>query len=53
MEAVAQALSQAERDEQASHAARATTGVAREDAMMYNGQNEQLIGDARNFYKKI
>jgi len=47
MEAVAQALSQAERNKHASQAARETTGDVREDARMMRGQTGHIEGDAK------
>ena len=52
MEAVAHAMSQAERDKQASQAARVARGATREDAMMQDGQNGRLTGDARIFLQE-
>jgi hypothetical protein len=48
IEAVAEALSQVERDEQVSHAAREATGDMREDARMMRERSGYVGGDAEN-----
>jgi hypothetical protein len=53
MKAVVEALSQAERDEHASQAAREATGDAREDARMMRGRTGIVIEGADNLLHEV
>ena len=53
MKAMAEALSHAERDEQASQAAREATGDLREDARMMRGRTGMVIEGADNLLHEV